>query len=254
MANDNSRKLVTIAENMHKLYDAGKQAEHDAFWDAYQNKGNYEDTSFTSERMFSFARWTDANFYPKYDVKAYAGNNYNAYYFLANTRISNLSQRLRDCGVVLDLSKGQNCNEAFAWSSELTHIPTVSLVSATLIRYIFAGCPKLVEIEKLILPTDRLFDAIDNCFNNDVALQSITIEGTIMQNGFDWKWSTKLNKPSITSIVNALSTTTSGLTVTLSKTAVGNAFATSAGAADGSTSAEWTALKNTRTNWTIALA
>lgn len=63
----------------------------------------------------------------------------------------------------------------------------------------------------------------------------------------------KLSKPSITSIINCLSTTTSGLTVTLSKTAVNNAFETSEGVADGSTSQEWLNLVATKTNWTISL-
>ena len=90
-------------------------------------------------------------------------------------------------------------------------------------------------------------------FTNCFQLQNLTIEGIIGQNGFNVQWSTKLSKASITSIINALSETTSGLTVTLSKTAVNNAFETSAGAADGSTSEEWTTLEGTKTNWTISL-
>ena len=53
--------------------------------------------------------------------------------------------------------------------------------------------------------------------------------------------------------MNILSDTASGKTLTLSLTAVNNAFETSAGAKDGSTSAEWTALVDAKTNWTITL-
>ena len=52
----------------------------------------------------------------------------------------------------------------------------------------------------------------------------------------------------------ALSTTTTGLTVTFSKTAVDKAFETAEGANDGSTSPEWLALVATRPNWGIGLA
>ena len=51
-----------------------------------------------------------------------------------------------------------------------------------------------------------------------------------------------------------LTDTASGKTITFSKTAVNKAFETSAGANDGSTSAEWLALVGTKPNWTISLA
>ena len=75
----------------------------------------------------------------------------------------------------------------------------------------------------------------------------------ITKNGFDVQWSTELSKESIISIINALSDTTTALTVTLSKTAVNNAFETAKGNADGSTSEEWAALIATKQNWTISL-
>jgi hypothetical protein len=67
--------------------------------------------------------------------------------------------------------------------------------------------------------------------------------GTVSVSGLNLQWSTKLSKASITSIINCLSSTTSGLSITLSKTAVDNAF----------TAEEWAALENTKHNWTIAL-
>ena len=73
------------------------------------------------------------------------------------------------------------------------------------------------------------------------ALENLTIDGTIGQNNFNLKDSTKLSKASIESVIDALSTTTSGLTVTFSKTAVDNAF----------TADEWAALKATKSNWDI---
>jgi hypothetical protein len=83
-------------------------------------------------------------------------------------------------------------------------------------------------------------------FFNCNALENLTIEGVIGQNGFDVRYSTKLSKASITSVINALSATTSGLTVTLSKTAVERAFGST-------TSTEWSALVATKSNWNISL-
>ena len=79
-------------------------------------------------------------------------------------------------------------------------------------------------------------------FQNCTALKHLIAVGTIAVS-LDIHWSTGLTKASIESIVNALSTTTSGLSVTFSKTAVNNAF----------TDEEWATLANTRSNWTINL-
>ena len=82
----------------------------------------------------------------------------------------------------------------------------------------------------------------------------IKYNGNTIASSLDMKSCTLLSKASITSIINALSSTTSGLTVTLSKTAVNTAFETESGGADGSTSQEWLALATTKSNWTISLA
>jgi hypothetical protein len=81
----------------------------------------------------------------------------------------------------------------------------------------------------------------------------LTIEGTIGQNEFNTQRS-PLNKNSITSVINALSKTKSGLTVTFSRNAVNKAFETAEGLADGSTSQAWLDLIAKRNNWTISLA
>ena len=67
---------------------------------------------------------------------------------------------------------------------------------------------------------------------------------------FEWL---ALDKANTTSVINALSDTASGQTLTLNITAVNKAFETAAGAADGSTSTEFAALVATKTNWTIVL-
>lgn len=110
--------------------------------------------------------------------------------------------------------------------------------------YLFYGDTKLrVILGELDFSTGV---GLSTVFTTCNALEEVRLGGVLEQNGFDIHWSPKLSKASITSIIEHLSTTTSGLTVTLSKTAVENAF--------GSTeSTEWTTLISSKSNWTISL-
>ena len=117
--------------------------------------------------------------------------------------------------------------------------------------YMFNSCSKLTNIPQLDTSNGINFSSM---FYNCTDLTNLTMTGTIKANGMELHYSTKLSKASIISVINALSDTTNALKVQLSKTAVNNAFETSSGVADGSTSEEWTTLIATKANWTIALS
>lgn len=123
--------------------------------------------------------------------------------------------------------------------------------SGTNFSYMFSGCTKLTTIPQLDTSKGTNFSYM---FSSCTNLTNLTMTGTIKANGMDLHYSTKLSKASIISVINALSDTTNALKVQLSKTAVNNAFETSGGVADGSTSEEWTTLIATKANWTIALS
>lgn len=123
--------------------------------------------------------------------------------------------------------------------------------SGTNFSYMFIGCTKLTTIPQLDTSKGTNFS---HMFSSCTNLTNLTMTGTIKANGMDLHYSTKLSKASIISVINALSDTTNALKVQLSKTAVNNAFETSGGVADGSTSEEWTTLIATKANWTIALS
>ena len=123
--------------------------------------------------------------------------------------------------------------------------------SGTNFSYMFIGCTKLTTIPQLDTSKGTNFS---HMFSSCTNLTNLTMTGTIKANGMDLHYSTKLSKASIISVINALSDTTNALKVQLSKTAVNNAFETSDGVADGSTSEEWTTLIATKANWTIALS
>ena len=82
----------------------------------------------------------------------------------------------------------------------------------------------------------------------------MNVEGVIGQNGFDVHWSTNLKTASIVSIVEALSDSTSGLSVTLSQTAVNNMVFPFTSERTGITYGSWSELEGTKTNWTISLS
>jgi hypothetical protein len=110
--------------------------------------------------------------------------------------------------------------------------------------YVFANNVNLKTIRKLII-TDKV--TFVGWFTDCTALENIVIEGTIGQNGFDIHWSTLLSADSLKSIITALSTTTTGLTVTLPTTAQANYEAKYG-------TGSWSVLVATRSNWTIAYA
>ena len=139
---------------------------------------------------------------------------------------------------------------AFNWL-QTCDIGIVDLSSCTSSDYMFAYS-MLSTIDELVLSEKTKIAS--NMFTGVERLTHLIVSGVIASNGFDIHWSTKLDKESITSIINCLSTTTSGLAVTVSQTAVNKDFETTEGANDGATSAEWLALIGTKSNWTINLA
>ena len=121
-------------------------------------------------------------------------------------------------------------------------------------RYCFNNLRALTHIEGIpinLSPIDGdnyTSDMFGSCYE----LVEVRFKGT-MSYSMKIQYSTKLSKDSILSLIACLSTEATGKTLTVSQTAVNAAFETSEGAADGSTSAEWTALVESKPNWTISL-
>lgn len=230
-----------ITMNYHKSY--GIQTEYDRFWDVYQDRGNR-----TSYRLsYSGYGWNNETFKPKYDMN----NISNAYGMFWSSRIKgDLVEILKNLNINFDSSNATQCHYMFS-SCAFTRVGEINATGSTGFTSMFSTTSNLKTIDKLILKDDGS-QTFPTAFNAAYALENITIEGVI-GNNFDIHWS-PLNKTSIMSIYNALSTTATGKTVSFKKTAVNTAFETSAGAADGSTSTEWTNLVATKSNWTFSLS
>lgn len=176
---DYAEKVDEAIQHEHSVgVEAGKQAEYDAFWDVFQDKG--------ARRIYSYAfygthSWKHENFKPKHPLYVSYGISMFASCVLEN--------------IDYDINFTQGIGETAA-------------------NNIFSGASKLKKIKKLFVRSSLGFSG---WFNNCTALEEITIEGTIAKN-FDIRFSTKLTHDSLMSIINALkdySADTSGTTYTL---------------------------------------
>ena len=201
---------VKINLNEQKVFDAGKDAGTDAFWDVVQNGGNR--TAYNSV----FTSWGAEYIRPKYKVVATGVNDANQTF--------NACQKLKKVeSAYFDFSQkptGTNSNSGYYYTfhncNALEEIEDIGLVPQFGYYSSFAACSVLHTIAKVGVSENTKFS---ETFNYCHELQNLTIDGVIGQNGFDIHWSTKLTHDSLMSIINALQTKTSGTwTVTLGTT------------------------------------
>lgn len=228
---------VTVNTNVPHYddgYEAGKQAERNAFWDAVLTDASMA----TSQELFAGRGWNDTTFYPTKDI--IPRGNASRLFFL--NQVTNLKQRLINCGVVLNLASCTNISNLFTYAAT-AELPEISTVGANTISQTLANCPNLITIDKLVLRNDGS-QTFSFPFYETKNIENITIEGVIGQNGFDLSSCTKLSKASITSVMNALDTNTydDSRSVTISKAAIDKAFEETEGANNGSDSSEWIIL------------
>lgn len=190
-------KLTTIAENEQKIYDAGKKAEYDEFWDDYQNNGDRVDYRY----MFAGAGWNDISCKPKYNMYPT-----QAWSMFNNSAISHFP-----VGITIDFSNATDMRSVFA-NSLITELPIIDLSKSPNCSQLFSYANRLRKIEKLILSTTTA-QTFTQAFQGLSKLETLIIEGKISSNSFSVQWSPLLTKESLLSILNALkdySTDTSG--------------------------------------------
>jgi hypothetical protein len=224
-------------ENTLYSIDTGGKSQYDAFWDKFQNNGKR--TAYTA--CFGGDQWSNGLLNPKYDIYITSAM-YTFYYSTLNV---DFVKYFEDIGKVFsfedETARDRNLNSTFQYS-QFTRVGKI--YSAGVNWYsTFYGCTKLVTIDEVGHPDeDGNVQFNTSTFNTCSALENITIRGKIA-GSTSLQWSTKLTEASIRSIITHLSDTASGKTLTLSKTAVNNAF----------TNEQWNELVNSKTNWTISL-
>jgi hypothetical protein len=218
--------------------EAGKQAQHDEFWNVVQQSGNR--TSYE----YAFTRWGSEYIRPKYKViptatRALVG------VFQECSNLKKVEAEYYDFSQVpYGTASNQGAVYTFHYCTALEEIEDVGLPAIFIYSNTFAGCTKLRTIAKIKFDENtQIQDAFWSCS----ALENLTIEGTIGQNGINLKWSINLSQDSIISVLNALSDSTSGLSITLSLKAVNKAFT------NGVNSSLWQEWVHDKSNWTINL-
>ena len=207
-----AEKLTTIAENEKKVYDAGKQAQYDLFWDKIQQNGTRTNYSY------AFANWVECEniFYPKYDIKP-VGSIANMFSgFMSYVSLPAVCAKQ---GIVMDFSKVTSFSYFMYNYCAIWRLGVIDCSSTKSLSNAFMMASSLITIDKLILHEG--ITSYTDCFTYVGNLKNITIEGTIAGNGFNVSGCTKLTHESLMSIINALkdySGTTTTKTITLGST------------------------------------
>ena len=239
-----SEKLTEIAENIPKIYEAGKKAGYDAFWDAFQENGMRTDY----HTGFAGKGWNEHTFKPKYDITPTTA--YMMFYQIPNDANIDLVKIQDECGITLDFSNCTNF-QYFVYSSGIVRIGTLDTRSANSFSQFLANGSTLHTIERLILKDNGSQTISNAAWFLPNSLVNIEIEGKL---GASVRTvSSKMTKASLESFISALYEESTGQTLTLSKTAVNREFETEEGLKDGVSSPEWQNLISSKPNWTISL-
>ena len=226
-------QMSTTISGLADNYDAGYLQSTDDFWYNFTSHGTRTDYG----RAFSY--WYNEYIRPTIKIiPTRAGSLYMT--FSAATYLKKVESAYFDFSQVpVGTSGNSGTYFTFAFCSNLEEIEDIGLLPNYTYDYAFYGCNKLHTIAKVTLDATT---TLNHTFTNCNALENLTIEGEIGQS-INLQYSTLLSKNSIISVVGSLSADATGKSLTLSSTAVNNAF----------TDTEWDALIADKTNWTISL-
>lgn len=162
-------KSGEMASGVNEVYEAGKKAEYDEFWDSYQDYG----TRRYYKNAFSGNCWNEHTFRPKYDIIDTSGQNV----FQESLINVDLREHLNNLGIKLDTSGVKHMTYYF-YASRFTALPEISTVSSASVACCFQNAVLLKTIDKLIFKEDGS-QTLTNTFTNASRLEHLEIEGAI---------------------------------------------------------------------------
>ncbi len=240
--------LDGMAEGVNDVYDAGKTQGFNEGCDIGYNNGKAEgiaegyNTGYTEGETAGIAAGKESerkNFWNQY--QSGGGRTLWQYAFYDWIWQDSIYNPIYDMKVTNAL--------CMFTSSYITNTKVAINITASGEAYrTFYNCTKLHTIPKLGVVEGLTYS---EAFYNCTALKNIVIEGVI-GNSFNIRWS-PLTKESIASIINALSDTATGKTLSLKKTAVNTAFGIDVD--DEATYPEGTEfyeLRHSKDNWTFS--
>lgn len=196
-----AEKLVLIAENEQRVYEAGQKE----MWKCTTANG--------TRAKYDYAfQYTDLTYFePKTGIAPTTA----PYMFANSIGAVDLADKFKKNGVSLDFSNCSAFTRTF-YNSKITKLGVIDCTSAKALDFTFGIMPNLHTIEKWIVDADNTFS---NTFSSDSALEYIRCEGVIA-NDISFASCKKLTHDSIindegTGIINVLDTLESGVTRTL---------------------------------------
>lgn len=231
-----AEKFEVIAD---RVYEAGQKSEYDRFWDNIQQNGNR--THYES----AFRNWECEEINPKYPLTTSTANGV----FSSNKLLKSCPPIIPTTDTIIYYSCFNACNSLVEINFDIRPSNLSTALTAT-----FNGCFSLTTIKNIVSTDDVKYQS--TTFSNCNSLKNISFEGVI-GTSINFQWS-PLSRASFENIIEHLSPTVTGQSVTFKKSAVDAAFETSEGANDGSTSTEWIDLitpysNQYNGNWTISL-
>lgn len=206
-----AEKLTTIAENEQKVYDAGKQAEYDRFWDIHQTNGT------RNIYAGAFAGWRGENFNPKYKM-APKGTTVAQYMFYGFNRGTSEMFDMSPYNDMLDCSGIINAQAMFndAWIKNLY----CDFSSCTSFSSTFQST-NASRVQNITLKVTNKLINYTSCFTNQSSLSLLffTDDSEIVAT-ISFAACSKLTDESVQSIINALGVVTTTKTITFHSTVV----------------------------------
>ena len=189
-----AENLATIAENVPKVYEAGKQAENKAFWDIITLNNTRPHYGHT------FRYWDVPYVRPPYKITPTARGG-TLYMFANNPNLLKVEKEYFDLSQLPNQSQtngsfGNQC--IFTNCPNLVEIEDIG-ITAAMYDTTYYGCSKLERIEIIRVQEDTTFY---NAFSSCRALKHLTVEGVIGTN-FSIAYS-PLTKESMKSIITHL--------------------------------------------------
>lgn len=177
-----AEKLVTIAENQQKVFEAGKDEEQRVFWENFQQEGNRK----TYNAAFQY--WRDICYNPIYP-------------FVGVTNASSMfnSCTIVDTKVPVDLTaitSSSNMNAVFAYSTLLKTINKLIVNENTTYNTWFPYCSRLanitfegtigksIDLSASKVLTKASIENIVSCLSKTVTGQTLTLSTEAVNNAF----------------------------------------------------------------------
>lgn len=169
---DNTYDTSEMASGVGEVFEAGKKAEYDAFWDRIQQNGNrdfYE---------YGFYYWDSEYIRPKHKVVT-SNRSRNLCVFAYNRALKKIEKEYFDLSNYIPSNDSVNGNYYLFYSCEaLEEIEDIG-IQAGGYYYAFNSCPKLKRIEVMRCREDGIYTVpFTACYD----LTDITIEGVIGTN------------------------------------------------------------------------